>query len=72
MTFYEWMMAKHLGKDTPRGDLAEDMKRVRDFPDTNTREAILWHLEWKGACDGCVRAFKRCWRDYAKACGVSK
>ena len=37
MTFYEWMMTKYLGKDTPRGDLAEDMKRVKDFPEKNTR-----------------------------------
>ena len=66
MTFYEWMMAKYLGKDTPGGDLAEDMKRVRDFPETNTREAILDYLGWKGACSGCVQTFKRCWRDYER------
>ena len=32
MNFYDWMMVKYLGKSTPRGDLANDMKHVGDFP----------------------------------------
>ena len=28
MNFYEWMIGKYYGKDTPRGDLAGDMKHA--------------------------------------------
>ena len=33
MNFYDWMIGKYYGKDTPRGDLAGDMKHEEDgFP----------------------------------------
>ena len=67
MDFYDWMMKRYEGKDTPRGDLAGDMKHEADFPKGADRERILEYLDWKGACEDCVAVFKRCWRDYKKA-----
>ena len=67
MKFYQWMLEMYLGKDTPRGDLAHDMKRDRSFPVTNDWKAIYRHLELRSACPQCKALFKRCWRDYEKA-----
>ena len=36
--FYDWMIGKYAGKDTVRGDLAEDMKRSGDFAGFNDRD----------------------------------
>lgn len=67
MDFYDWMIKRYEGKDTPRGDLAGDMKHEADFPKNAGRERILEYLDWKGACEECIAVFKRCWRDYKKA-----
>jgi len=67
MTFYEWMISRYDGKDTPRGDLAYDMKRSSDFPDTNDRDRLLRYLHVKRACKEAVAVFKRCFRDYTRA-----
>ena len=64
MNFYEWMLARYAGKDTPRGDLAEDMKHAGDFPDTSDRAVILNYLDGKFACDEAIAVFKRAFRDY--------
>lgn len=45
MTFYDWMLKKYDGKDTPRGDLSNDnMKKDKAFTQRNTRDAILDYL----------------------------
>lgn len=69
MTFYDWMLNKYLQKDTPRGDLANDMKRESDFPGYGDYEIILAYLKYKNACEECIAVFKRCWRDYQKEMG---
>ena len=68
-SFYDWMIEKYAGKDTVRGDLAEDMKRSDDFAGFNDRDVILTYLQRKNACPECVAVFKRCWRDYAREPG---
>lgn len=67
MTFYDWMMAKYLSKDTPRGDLAHDMHHDADFPRDDDYDRLLRYLRYRRACTECVALFKRCWRDYRKA-----
>lgn len=67
MSFYEWMLSRYEGKDSPRGDLAYDMKRSGDFPDTKDRGVILNYLNAKFACDEAVAVFKRAYRDYLRA-----
>jgi len=67
MSFYEWMLSRYARKDTPRGDLAADMKHAGDFPDTCDRAVILNYLDGKFACDEAIKVFKRAFRDYRRA-----
>lgn len=64
MNFYDWMMMRYAGKDTPCGDLARDMKQDKGFPRDGSRSEILVYLKDKGAIDECLACFKRCWQDY--------
>ena len=68
MNFYDWMISKYRDKNTPRGDLAEDMVRSGDFPKDGDYNSILKYLHRKGACEECVNTFKRCWRDFQRTC----
>lgn len=65
--FFKWAIEKYSGKDSPRGDFTDDMKRDYTFPATADRERILAHLYAQGACDEAIAVFKRMWRDYKKA-----
>ena len=44
MTFYDFMMTRHLGEDSPAGDLAADMQRDNAFPKTGAYVQIRRHL----------------------------
>lgn len=73
MTFYTFMMRNHRGKDTPQGDLADDMFRDREkFPRNGKGKYEGWHtvlrryLEAKQACRDCLEVFEGCWKDYVK------
>ncbi|MDO5299980.1 MAG: YozE family protein [Clostridia bacterium] len=65
--YFDWMMKMYLGKDTPRGDLAGDMKRSGDFPRCDDRQRLLRYLYSKNACDEAIGLFKRSFRDYEKS-----
>lgn len=72
-TYKEWMIEKYLGKNTPRGDLAYDIKRDKDFPNGQlTKQRMLDHLDLKRACDKCIATFKRIWKDYCKETGFQE
>ena len=45
--YYDWMMERYLGKDTPRGDLAGDMRRAGDFPRSDDKETLLSMLTYE-------------------------
>ena len=64
MTFVQWLQARHLGKDTPFGDLAADVVRDKAFPVENDREVILNYLARRRACTDCLTAFRRAWQRY--------
>lgn len=69
-TFEEWMIEKYLGKDTPRGDLAYDISRDKDFPENDPGiESIVIHLECSNASDKVIALTKRAWKDYCKCVG---
>lgn len=65
MTFKEWVL-RHKGKNTPLGDLADDVARDKTFPEENTKEAILVHLTGPtiSACPEAIDTFKRAWTSY--------
>ena len=66
MTFYDWMIRNYEGENSPRGDLADDMKRDKEFTNSspNTEDWIRWHLFLNNACRECIDAFKDCWKIY--------
>ena len=73
MTFYTYMMRNHLGKDSPAGDLAMDMKRDKDhFPKNRSCKFNGWHqfirycLSGQGVCSDCMEVFEECWKEYER------
>ena len=64
--YYDWMMERYLGKDTPRGDLAGDMRWAGDFPRSDDKETLLRFLSAKNACTEAIQVFRRSFRDYEK------
>ena len=64
--YYDWMMEHYLGKDTPRGDLAGDMRWAGDFPRSDDKETLLRFLSAKNACTEAIQVFRRSFRDYEK------
>ena len=70
MTFYEYMMKNYRHKDTPEGDLADDMYGDERFPRDLTgpkREQykkIRGYLFMRMACRECLETFKECWDEY--------
>ena len=73
MNFYNWMMRNHRDENTPAGDLAADMKRVRDtFPRNGVGKFDGWHslirsyLVRHHACSECLEVFEECWKEYVE------
>lgn len=71
MTFYTYMMRNHLGEDSPKGDLAMDMKRDKDhFPKNRSCKFNEWYRIIRGyltnqrACRDCMKVFEECWKEY--------
>jgi uncharacterized protein YozE (UPF0346 family) len=68
MGFYDWMM-QYKGHDSPRGDLADDIARDRDFPKDGGYQEILEHLELRAKLPNIVPTFKRAWRSFQNSQG---
>jgi uncharacterized protein YozE (UPF0346 family) len=65
MSFYDWCMGKHLGRNTPAGDLAADMKHDVGFPRTATDKSVLEsYLHSKHACKEAMRTFNVAYRAF--------
>lgn len=70
MSFYTWMMKKHIKTQAPEGDLARDMKDDKEFPHDGDKEKTQQYLEWNcGACSGCLEAFEKVWAEYERERG---
>ena len=63
--FVRWLKEKHLGKDTPIGDLAADVAAETSFPVFAEHSVIKQYLEYMNACDGVMDAFETAWKEYA-------
>ncbi|WP_368900567.1 YozE family protein [Oceanobacillus oncorhynchi] len=57
MNFKEWLM-HFKNVDRPIGDLAKEIERDKDFPDTTSKEKILEHLESHNAMDAIIDIFE--------------
>lgn len=64
--FFDWVIKTYSGKDNPRGDLAGDMKRDKEFPRVDDKEVILTHLWRRHACSEAIAAFESAWRQYKR------
>ena len=66
-TFYDFMMARYLGKNNRYGDLAGDMHGDERFPvgSINLKE-IKSYLIRQDACDACIETFSKAWRSYRR------
>ena len=69
-SFYHYLSEYVLDKDNAKGDLARDMVQevssgwLTDPEWIDSLDKLLFHLEYNGACDECLRAARQCWRDY--------
>ena len=73
MTFYTYMMRTHKTRLTSEGDLARDMERDKErFPRNRSCKFDVWHriildhLLSHRACDECLEAFEKCWKEYVQ------
>ena len=64
MTFYKWIINKHLETRKPVGDLARDMHADETFPKKAGKRKIIQYLEECGACNACMDAFEVAWKEY--------
>lgn len=70
MNFKNWMKKNYLNEDSPKGDLAQDIRTDENFPKNGPGKYDGWgrllrnYLENRGACDGCLGAFDECWKEY--------
>ena len=72
LSFYDYMISHHAGKQGKRSHLADDMVDDETFPREVTcqqpdgRKVIMAYLDSCGACDDCVEVFKLCWTEYRR------
>ena len=63
MTFYEWVIRLQK-RDTPTGDLAQDIARDANFPKDSSLDEIEQYLSKKATCDGVLDTFKTAKQSY--------
>lgn len=70
INFYDFMQEKYSGKDTPAGDLANDMKNDPKIFDLCkmfcSKQEIALYLKEKGACTEALQTFNKCWSYFLK------
>lgn len=66
MSFYRWILKKHINTMAPVGDLARDMKEDNEFPRNGGKKVIKKYLEDCRACSGYMDAFDEAWAEYAR------
>lgn len=68
MEFKEWLLKRHLGRDTRIGDLARDVRDDHHFPDTDDVFEMYDYIHnLSGSCRGALIALLEAyvkWSDY--------
>lgn len=71
MNFYNYMVKNYLEEDSPKGDLARDMKSDKeDFPENTVGKFDGWkklirrYLIRKSSCPDCIKTFDEAWKEY--------
>lgn len=65
MTFKNWLF-RLKGKDTPIGDLANDVFHDASFPEDDSYAEILNHLKRHNACKEAIKTFNTAWKYYQR------
>lgn len=64
MSFYEWCIEKYYEEDSPKGDLAADIKNDVQFPkESISKIEIEVYLMSKKACDESIKILGGCMRE---------
>jgi uncharacterized protein YozE (UPF0346 family) len=66
MKSYKMWIKQFRQEDTPRGDMAREIKDDKDFPVTTSKKKMLNHLEKLTACSGAFRTFHETYLEYKK------
>lgn len=64
MSTFKDYMEQYNGVDHRFGDLANDIARDKDFPNSNDFYTNLQHLYSSGACSECIETFFDAWSMY--------
>lgn len=64
MNFKDWVIARNLDKNTPRGDFARDAMRDIKAPKADDRNAWIEHLCRLHACPEAVKVFGELFAEY--------
>ena len=63
LSFTDWLK-RHSKRNSPLGDLSNDMLQDSTWPDYNTLEEYTSYLLFRGASHGAVSALKKAWKSY--------
>lgn len=63
MTFKQWIL-QFANENSPRGDLAEDIRLDAGFPDSSSYNEIYDYLFYKNASVPCLESFDEAWQLY--------
>lgn len=72
MSFYRYTIKKYLNENSPKGDLARDMKEDKNFPINSPQKFQGWkkvikkYLENQGACYEFMVVFEEVWEEYER------
>ena len=67
MQFYTWMKHNFLTDDSPKGDLARDIKDDGFyFPKAGRQDKVKKYLICRNASDKCLKTFEECWKEYTE------
>ena len=66
MYFYDFIIKKHINRNTPLGDLARDIAEDCEFPKEGDKTTISNHLRDHRADFHCLDTFEKAWNAYLK------
>ncbi|CAI3536082.1 MAG: YozE family protein [Clostridium neonatale] len=69
-TFRQWIIGKCCLESSPRGDLARDISRDNNFPDTYDYSEMVDYLRYKRACPDAMNAFKSAYVTFIRLKGI--
>ena len=66
LTFRDWL-SRHKRRDSPLGDLANDVQHDRCFPDAGDLQTFILHVMRHGGCFDAIRTVRYAWSLYQRS-----